>query len=82
MFTFLTNLLFPRICFGCTTPGAYICPACKKNFRPHPAICPISHTPSRHNEVNHIQAGDDHPLAGCTIALCMDTCVKKCIFAL
>ncbi len=37
---------------------------------------------NRHNEVNHIQAGDDHPLAGCTIALCMDTLVRKCIFAL
>jgi predicted amidophosphoribosyltransferase len=82
MLTFLTDLIFPRVCFGCTAPWAYICPACKKSLRPHPAMCPISHTLSKHNEVNHIQAWDNHPLAGCTIALCMDTLVRKCIFAL
>lgn len=39
----IINMLFPRYCIVCETPGSYLCKQCKKTIEPHPEICPYCH---------------------------------------
>jgi ComF family protein len=73
------DLLFPRECVGCHTPGAYLCKECKKSLYAHPEICPFCHRESKDFQVCFACKAEENALEGIIIGFSYQTLMKKLI---
>lgn len=83
MFSKILNLIFPRTCINCQTPGDYLCKTCKKLLMPHPEICPYCHKfSSDYQTCLDCRTNKSHYLEGLIVAFSYQKFIKKLILQL
>lgn len=75
----ILDLLFPEQCMGCWSSWSYLCAYCKKQLKPHPEICPITHKNSHSYTVRQDLLTEQSPLTGCIVLFRFDPLIKKLI---
>lgn len=75
----ILDFLFPENCVSCWSSWSYLCAHCRKNLKPHPEICPITHKISPWYAVRQDLLTQESPLAGCIVLFRFDPLIKKLI---
>ena len=75
----ILDALFPEQCVGCWSQWSYICASCKKNLKPHPEICPLTHNNSPWYVVRQDLLTLPSPLDGCIVLFRFEPLIKKLI---
>ncbi len=78
----LRNIIFPPVCFGCHTVGAYLCKNCKKSVKSHPEMCPFCHRPTKHWLVCLNCKSDHRHIEGIIVGFIYTATIKKLITTL
>lgn len=75
--------LFPRSCYGCDKPWAYLCFECKKELFPHPELCPFCHKESKNFKTcSSCRFEGSNFLDGLVVGFSYKTLLKKLILKL
>ena len=75
----ILDAVFPEQCVGCRSWWSYLCAACRRNLKPHPEICPITHKLSPWYAVRQDLLTQTSPLDGCIVLFRFDPLIKKLI---
>lgn len=76
----IIDLIFPKICVGCSRQGEYICCDCQKELRKPEEICPECGKPSLDGRVHarcRTRQGMDGLVAGLSYHGMVQQCLKK-----